>query len=94
MPCFNPWLWSLQALVAIKNLLQLKTTEALVLKDLCNLDGSLERMRQQLLDLMAEEDHRDYAVDLETLRREVELIFHEKLGKVENTASFVSCDLI
>lgn len=71
-----------KALVAIKNLLQLKTTEALVLKDLCNLDGSLERMRQQLLDLMAEEDHRDYAVDLETLRREVELIFHEKLGKV------------
>ncbi|XP_011004315.1 PREDICTED: hsp70 nucleotide exchange factor FES1 [Populus euphratica] len=71
-----------KALVAIKNLLQLKTTEALVLKDLCNLDGSLERMRQQLLDLMADEDHRDYAVDLETLRKEVELIFHEKLGKV------------
>ena len=87
---FNQWLWSLQALVAIKNLLQLKTTEALVFKDFCNLDGSLERMRQQLLDLMAEEDRRDYAVDLETLRREVEQIFHEKLGKVENTASLVS----
>lgn len=71
-----------KALVAVKNLLQLKTTDALVLKDLCNLDGSLERMRRQLLDLMAEEDHRDYAVDLETLRGEVELIFHEKLGKV------------
>ncbi|KAJ6702070.1 PROTEIN FOLDING REGULATOR [Salix koriyanagi] len=79
-----------KALVAIKNLLQLKTTEALVFKDFCNLDGSLERMRQQLLDLMAEEDRRDYAVDLETLRREVEQIFHEKLGKVENTASLVS----
>ncbi|KAG5228062.1 hsp70 nucleotide exchange factor FES [Salix suchowensis] len=71
-----------KALVAIKNLLQLKTTEALVFKDFCNLDGSLERMRQQLLDLMAEEDRRDYAVDLETLRREVEQIFHEKLGKL------------
>ncbi|KAJ6307786.1 hypothetical protein OIU76_017556 [Salix suchowensis] len=79
-----------KALVAIKNLLQLKTTEALVFKDFCNLDGSLESMRQQLLDLMAEEDRRDYAVDLETLRREVEQIFHEKLGKVENTASLVS----
>ncbi|KAJ6943909.1 hypothetical protein NC652_009365 [Populus alba x Populus x berolinensis] len=71
----------LQALVAIKNLLQLKTTGALIFKDFCDLNGSLVRMRQQLLDLMASEDHRDYAVDLENLRREVELIFHEKLGK-------------
>ncbi|KAF9686080.1 hypothetical protein SADUNF_Sadunf03G0121100 [Salix dunnii] len=79
-----------KALVAIKNLLQLKTTEALIFKDFCDLNGSLERMRQQLLDLMASEDHRDYAVDLETLRREVELLFREKLGKVENIASLVS----
>ncbi|KAJ6695143.1 ARM REPEAT SUPERFAMILY PROTEIN [Salix koriyanagi] len=71
-------------------LLQLKTTEALIFKDFCDLNGSLERMRQQLLDLMASEDHRDYAVDLETLRREVELLFHEKLGKVENIASLIS----
>jgi len=47
-------------------------------------------MRQQLLDLMASEDRRDYALDLENLRREVELIFHEKLGKVENRTSLVS----
>ncbi|CAK7335986.1 unnamed protein product [Dovyalis caffra] len=79
-----------KAVVAIKNLLQLKTNEALIFKDFCDLDGSLEKMRQQLIYLMAEEDHRDYAVDLETLRREVELIFHEKLGQVENTASLVS----
>ncbi|KAL9386761.1 hypothetical protein Peur_019885 [Populus x canadensis] len=71
-----------KALVAIKNLLQLKTTEALIFKDFCDLNGSLVRMRQQLLDLMASADHRDYAVDLENLRGEVELIFHEKLGKV------------
>ncbi|KAJ6414854.1 hypothetical protein OIU84_003799 [Salix udensis] len=64
-----------KALVAIKNLLQLTTTDALIFKDFCDLNGSLERMRQQLLDLMASEDHRDYAVDLETLRREVELLF-------------------
>ena len=90
MLCFNLCLWLPQALVAIKNLLQLKTTEALIFKDFCDLNGSLVRMRQQLLGLMASENHRDYAVDLENLRREVELIFHEKLGKVENTASFVS----
>ncbi|THF99232.1 hypothetical protein TEA_013112 [Camellia sinensis var. sinensis] len=70
-----------QALVAIKNLLQLKTTEALVFKDFCGLDGALHRMRQQLQQLMAEEYLRDYALDVESLRREVELIFHGKLEK-------------
>ncbi|OAY43789.1 uncharacterized protein LOC110621144 [Manihot esculenta] len=71
-----------KALVAIKNLLQLKTTEALVFKDFCGLDDALERMRLQLQDLMVEEYHRDYAMDVERLRREVELIFLSKLGKV------------
>lgn len=71
-----------KALVAIKNLLQLKTTEALVFKDFCGLDGALHRMRQQLQQLMAEEYLRDYALDVESLRREVELIFHGKLEKV------------
>lgn len=32
--------------------------------------------------LMEEEDHRDYAMDVETLRSQVESIFLEKLGKV------------
>ncbi|XP_050225426.1 hsp70 nucleotide exchange factor FES1 [Mercurialis annua] len=71
-----------KALVAIKNLLQLKTTEALIVKDFCGLDGALERMRQQLLDLMAVENHRDYAMDIEKLRLEVELMFRSKTGKV------------
>ncbi|KAL7241383.1 hypothetical protein ACSBR2_006906 [Camellia fascicularis] len=71
-----------KALVAIKNLLQLKTTEALVFKDFCGLDGALHRMRQQLQQLMADEYLRDYALDVESLRREVELIFHGKLEKV------------
>ncbi|PSS27016.1 Hsp70 nucleotide exchange factor like [Actinidia chinensis var. chinensis] len=68
-----------KALVAIKNLLQLRTTDALVFKDFCELDGALERMKQQLL---AEEYQRDYAMEIESLRREVELIFHGKLEKV------------
>ncbi|KAL5733790.1 hypothetical protein ACOSP7_031651 [Xanthoceras sorbifolium] len=70
-----------KALVAIKNLLQLRTTEALVLQDFCGLDAALERLRQQLEGLMLEEDHKDYAMDVETIRREVELIFHRKLYK-------------
>ncbi|GAB4857889.1 hypothetical protein Ancab_015794 [Ancistrocladus abbreviatus] len=68
-----------KALVAIKNLLLLRTTEAVVFSDFCNLQKALERMRLQLQQLMEEGDQRDYAVDVESLRREVELIFHKKL---------------
>ncbi|KDP23223.1 hypothetical protein JCGZ_23056 [Jatropha curcas] len=71
-----------KALVAIKNLLQLSTTQALIFKDFCGLDGALERMRQQLEDSMVEEYHNDYVMDVENIRREVELIFHGKVGKV------------
>ncbi|KAF2288439.1 hypothetical protein GH714_007496 [Hevea brasiliensis] len=78
-----------KALVAIKNLLRLKTTEALVFKDLCGLDDALERMRLQLQDLLVEEYHRDFAMDTESLRREVELIFHSKLGKVGTIAPWI-----
>ncbi|ONI29709.1 hypothetical protein PRUPE_1G210000 [Prunus persica] len=70
-----------QALVALKNLLQLKTTEALVFKDFCGLDGALERLRQRLQDLMVEEEHRDYVMDVERLRSEVQQIFDRKLEK-------------
>lgn len=42
----------------------------------------LDKMRQQLQDLMQEEFQKDYAVDVESLRREVELVYNRKLGKV------------
>ncbi|XVF14646.1 hypothetical protein REPUB_Repub09cG0079400 [Reevesia pubescens] len=71
-----------KALVAIKNLLQHRTTEALVFKDFCRLGDALERMKKQLEDLMLEEYQREYVIDVEGLRREVELIFQAKLGKV------------
>ncbi|XAR64318.1 hypothetical protein NMG60_11024611 [Bertholletia excelsa] len=72
-----------KALIAIKNLLQLRTADALVFKDFCGLDGALDRMRLQLQQLMTEENWRDYAMDLESLRGEVELIFQGKLEKVK-----------
>lgn len=72
----------LQALIALKNLLLLRTTKAQVLKEFCGLDAALERMRMKLKVLMEEEDHRDYAMDVEDLRSQVELTFLEKLGKV------------
>lgn len=70
-----------KTLVAIKNLLQLKTTEALVFKDLCGLEKALERVRQHLQQLAEDEDQRDYARDVERLISEVDLIFQEKLIK-------------
>ncbi|KAJ7955537.1 hsp70 nucleotide exchange factor FES1-like [Quillaja saponaria] len=72
-----------KALVAIKNLLQLKTTEALVFKNFCALDDALDKMRKFLHDLMADESRRDYVMDVENLRSEVEFIFHEKLEEVQ-----------
>lgn len=69
-----------QALTAISTLLQLKTIEPLILRDFCGLEGALERMKLQLEESMADEDKRDYAEDVESLRGEVELIFRKKLG--------------
>lgn len=71
-----------KSLLAIRSLLQLASTEALVFKEFCGLDEALERMREQLEGLMEEEFQRDYARDMEILRREVESIFHRKLEKV------------
>lgn len=72
-----------KALYAVKNLLQLRSMEALVFKEVCKLDVTLETMRQQLEQLMVEENLKEYAADVESLRREVELIFLGKLDKVD-----------
>ncbi|VVB05409.1 unnamed protein product [Arabis nemorensis] len=69
-----------KALEAIKTLLQLKSVEPLILRDFCGLEGSLKRMKMQLEESMADENMRDYAADVESLRGEVELIFRQKLG--------------
>lgn len=74
--------------MAIKSLLQLTSTEALVFKDFCGLDEALERMREQL-ELM-DEFQRDYARDVEILRREVEFIFHRKIEMVGGSDLFMA----
>ncbi|ESW18101.1 hypothetical protein PHAVU_006G013100 [Phaseolus vulgaris] len=68
-----------KALVAIKSLLQLRTTDATVFKDFCALGDALNKMRKLLHDLMENEYKRDYAIDVESLRIEVEHIFERKL---------------
>lgn len=69
-----------KALYAVKNLLQLQT-EALVFKEFCGLDAALKKLKQQLQQLVMEENHSEYAEDVETLRGEVEQIFIGKLNK-------------
>ncbi|KAJ0438593.1 putative armadillo-like helical, nucleotide exchange factor Fes1 [Helianthus annuus] len=68
-----------KVLVAVKNLLKLKSAEALVVDGFCGLKGALERMRHQL---QQEEDRREYANDVEGLCKEVNLIYLEKRNKV------------
>ncbi|XP_074283487.1 hsp70 nucleotide exchange factor FES1-like isoform X2 [Silene latifolia] len=70
-----------KALIAIKSLLQLKSTGASVFKELCGLDEALVNMRRQLQQVMEDESRRDYAEDVEILRQEVELMFDNKLDK-------------
>nr|AFK49630.1 unknown [Medicago truncatula] len=68
-----------KALVAIKSLLQLRTTKARVFRDLCALGDALNRTKELLHDLMADEDQRDYVMDVENVRIEVESIYRRKL---------------
>ncbi|XP_010909422.1 uncharacterized protein [Elaeis guineensis] len=68
-----------KALMAVRSLLQLTSTKALDFKDFCSLDEVLERMREHLVKLMSQEEHAEYARDLESLRREVYIIFHKKV---------------
>ncbi|KAL8228203.1 hypothetical protein R6Q57_015807 [Mikania cordata] len=68
-----------KVLVAVKNLLRLKSAELLVVDGFCGLKGALEEMRHRL---QQEQDRRDYAIDVEVLRKEVNLIYLDKLNKV------------
>ncbi|GMJ08604.1 hypothetical protein like AT3G51980 [Hibiscus trionum] len=62
-----------KALIAIKSLLQLKTTEAMVFEEFCRLGEALERTNKQLEDLMLEDDdRREYVTDVESPHKEVE----------------------
>ena len=57
----------------------LDSTEILVLDGFCGLKGALERMRLQLQQLIREENDNEYAIDVDGLCKEVNLIYLEKL---------------
>ncbi|OAY80467.1 Hsp70 nucleotide exchange factor FES1 [Ananas comosus] len=71
-----------KALLAIRSLLRLSSSEASDFKDFCGLEYALERMREQLDKLTTQEEHGDYARDMESLRTEVHNIFHQKFEQV------------
>ncbi|KAJ8562830.1 hypothetical protein K7X08_031282 [Anisodus acutangulus] len=75
-----------KALYAIKNILLLRSTKVLLFKDYCKLNEALERTRKQLQQFMVDDDLREYATDVESLRKEVELTFLQKLDKVTQAA--------
>ncbi|KAL0420541.1 UNVERIFIED_CONTAM: Hsp70 nucleotide exchange factor fes1 [Sesamum latifolium] len=74
-----------KALCAVKKLLLLRSTDALVFKEVCGLDLALQRMREQLQQLIVDDKFKEYAQDMENLRREVEAIFLGELDKVRRT---------
>jgi hypothetical protein len=67
--------------MAVKSLLHLASTEAQDL-EFCRLEQILERLSVQLEALTSDEDLADFAKDVETLRREVRSLFHQKIEQV------------
>ncbi|KAI3977190.1 hypothetical protein MKX01_035920 [Papaver californicum] len=68
-----------KALMAVKSLIKLRTTKALDFEDFCALESVLERMREQLHQLSADELDGDLAINMENLCKEVESLFRKKL---------------
>lgn len=76
-----------KALYAVKSLLLVRSTNAHIFKDVCELDLALGRMKQQLQQLSLDDQLKEYALDMENLRKEVELIFLGKLGKAKTAST-------
>ncbi|KAL1807561.1 uncharacterized protein LOC108196822 [Daucus carota subsp. sativus] len=70
-----------KVLQAIKNLLQLRSVDVSIFKEFCRLDMALEGLRQQL-QKMLEQNDRDFVLEVENLRKEVELIYLSRLDNV------------
>ncbi|XP_042401890.1 hsp70 nucleotide exchange factor FES1-like isoform X1 [Zingiber officinale] len=76
-----------KALLAVRSLLQLTSTIASDLRDFCRLDQVLESMREGLDNSNVEEDLKDYSDEIESLRKEVLILFHNKLSNFQHDNS-------
>lgn len=68
-----------KALVTIRSLLQIHSTNAQVFKDFCHFESALKRLGRELEELMLDDKWGDFARDVEALRQEVVSIFYTKL---------------
>jgi len=71
-----------KALLAAKSLLQLTSDDAVDLQKFSGLDDSLYALRVQLDELTSHEERREYALEVEILRREVQIVFQQKFNQV------------
>lgn len=76
------WSSYMQALLAVRSLLQLTSADAIDLQKFSGLDDSLNTLRLQLDELTSHEEHREYALEVEILRREVHIVFQQKINQV------------
>uniref|UniRef100_A0ACD5YDT5 Uncharacterized protein n=1 Tax=Avena sativa TaxID=4498 RepID=A0ACD5YDT5_AVESA len=74
-----------KVLLAIRSLLNLPTTDARDLEP-CDLDGVLYRLGVQLEELPSEEQ-KEYAGEVDALRREVQMLYQQKLKEGRSTAT-------
>lgn len=72
----------MQALLALRSMLQLTSADATDLQKFSGLDDSLDTLRMQLDELTSHEEQREYALEVEILRREVHIVFQQKINKV------------
>ncbi|WVZ64155.1 hypothetical protein U9M48_013718 [Paspalum notatum var. saurae] len=71
-----------KALLAVRSLLQLTSADAADLDKFSGLEDSLDTLRVQLGELTSHEERREYALEMEILRREVHIMFQQKFNQV------------
>lgn len=72
----------MQSLLAVRSLLQLTSADATDLQKFSGLNDSLNTLRLQLDELTSHEEQREYALEVEILRREVHIVFQQKIDQV------------
>ncbi|XP_066394072.1 hsp70 nucleotide exchange factor FES1-like isoform X2 [Miscanthus floridulus] len=76
-----------KALLAVRSLLQLTSADATDLQKFSGLDDSLNTLRVQLDELTSHEEQREYALEVEILRREVHIVFQQKINQARVVAA-------
>uniref|UniRef100_A0A0A9HWH9 Uncharacterized protein n=1 Tax=Arundo donax TaxID=35708 RepID=A0A0A9HWH9_ARUDO len=69
-----------KVLLAIKSLLNLSSTDVVDFES-CHLENVLHRLGVQLVDLTSE-DQKEYAKEVDAHRKEVQMLFQQKLKQV------------